>query len=167
MKQCVAVVLIIVLAAPPASAGQNQPKPIDWQKLQTGANVVLTITGGQSVTERVLFVNESVLVTRKAAPPRLSGGVENSLLEVGSYWTAVFNDGATAKSGRLRVSLGGVFDGDKKVADLTDVVRCTPRAEVLTISEGRHSHGARNVGIVLAALVGFIVVMAIAFRGMT
>jgi hypothetical protein len=58
-----------------------------------------------------------------------------------------------------------VCDGDTKLAELTDVVRHTPRAEALTISEGRHSHGARNVGMVLGAFLGSIVVMAVAFRG--
>ena len=50
MKHIIAVVLIGLLAAPPAAAGQNAGKPIDWQrarKLKAGTEIVLTVTGGQ------------------------------------------------------------------------------------------------------------------------
>jgi hypothetical protein len=158
MKQIVAVVLIIVLTAPPVLAGQKQLKPIDWQELKPGTKIVLTITGGQSMNERVLFVNESVLVTRKAAPPKLPEQVEKALLDVGSYWPAVFDVGVTGKSGRVRVSPDGVFDGDKKLADLTAVVRYTPRGEVLKVSKAPSS----NLGYyILIGIAAFFVIVGL------
>ena len=156
MKRIVAAVLITLLAAPPAPAAQKQPKPIDWQKLRTGTKIVLTTTEAQAVTERVVYVNESVLVTRKAAPPRLPERVEKALLDAGSWWPDVFNHGATSKSGSVRASLEGVFDGDKKLAELAEVVRYTPRADVLSISEPPHSHAGWWV---LIGVVAFFVVI--------
>lgn len=154
MKQCIAVVLSIVLAAPPVFADQKQPKPIDWRKLKTGVKIALTAAGGQPGTERVLLVSDSVLITRGAAPPKLPRPVEEFLFAVGARWPAIFNEGliATSDRERLRVSQDGVFEGGRKLADLTDVVRYTPRGDALSISEAPHSHVGRNA-LIVAALV--------------
>jgi len=166
MRRVVALVLIGALIAPSVSAAQAEGKPISWQeakKLKAGTKIVLTITGGQPVTERILFVNDSILVTRKAAPPKLAERVEKALLDSGSWWPEVFDHGATCKSGSVRVSLNGVFDGDRRVADLMDVVRHTPRADVLSVSEQAHSHvsGSKVVIVAVVVFVAIFVVRAI------
>lgn len=163
MRRMVALVLIGALIAPPALAGPTQGKPISWQKAQTlkaGTEIVVTVAGGQPKTERVLFVDEASLVTRKAAPPKLAGRVEKALLDVAANWPAVFDVGVTARSGRVRVSRDGVFDGDKKLADLTEVVRRTHRGDVLTIAEPPDRHMGRKIGLLV---IGAVVVAVIAF----
>jgi hypothetical protein len=92
-------------------------------------------------------------VTRKATPPRLPQPVERFLLAVGSRWPAILNEGSTCTSNSLLVSRDGVFDGEKKLAGLLDVVRQTPRGEVLAISDPHHSHALLVVVIVIAGLV--------------
>jgi hypothetical protein len=160
MKRIIAVVLITLLVAPPVDARQKQSEPIDWQKLKAGTEIVLTVVNGQPATERVLFVDEAILVTRRTAPPKLPGRVEKFLVGVGSRWPAIFNDGLTCTSDRLRVSQDGVFDGEKRLADLTEVVRYTPRSEVLTISEPPHSHVSWEKAAVVAIVVFAAILVA-------
>ena len=166
MKRVIAMILIGLLVAPPASAGQKQGKPIDWQKAQTlrpGTEIVLTVTGGQPTKVRLLFADEATLVTLKPTARQLPGGVERLLFSVSSQWPGIFNTGATYSSERLRVSQDGIFDRDQKLADLADVVQQTPRAGVQQIAEAPHSRIGRNIliGVGVAAAVVILVVLGL------
>jgi hypothetical protein len=160
MKRAIATVLIGLLVAPPASAGQKQGKPIDWQKAQTlkvGTEIVLAVAEGQPTRVRLLFADETTLVTMKASAPKLPGGVKNVLFSVGPLWPGILNTGATFISDeRLRVSQDGIFDRDKKLAELSDVVQQTPRGQVQAISEAPRSHRGRNIAIVVGVAVGML-----------
>jgi hypothetical protein len=59
---------------------------------------------------------------------------------------------ATSDGERLRVLQDGVFEGGRKLADLTEVVRNTPRGDAVSISEALHRHVGRNA-LIVAALV--------------
>ena len=162
MKRVIAMILIDLLVAPPASAGQKQGKPIDWQKAQTlkpGTEVVLTVTGAQPAKVRFLYADETALLTLKPTAPKLPGGVEKLLFSVGSEWPGIFNTGATYSSERLRVSQDGIFDRDQKLADLADVVQQTPRAGVQQIAEAPHSHVGRNILIGVGVAVGVLLII--------
>ena len=152
MKRLIAMILIGLLVAPPASAGQKQGKPIDWQKAQTlkpGTEVVLTVTGAQPAKVRFLYADETALLTLKPTAPKLPGGVEKLLFSVGSEWPGIFNTGATYSSERLRVSRDGIFDRDKKLADLSDVVQ--------QIAKPR-GHPLRNA-LIIASVVGAVILI--------
>jgi hypothetical protein len=154
MKRVIATVLIVLLIAPPAYAGQKQGKPIDWQKaqqLKPGTKIVLTVTGGQPTNVRLLFADEATLVTLKPTASKLPGGVEKALFSVGPQWPGIVNSGAMWSSERVRVSQDGIFDRDKKLAELSEVVQQTPREQVQAISETPHSHLGRWIAIAAAA----------------
>jgi hypothetical protein len=153
MKRAVAIMLIALLVASPVPAGQKPNKQLDWQKLKAGMQIVLTVAGGETVTERVLFVDDAILVTRRAPPPKLPGRVETALVDAASYWRSILNAGTTYRPDSVRVSQDGIFDGDKKLAELTEVVRYTPRGDVLAISQAAHSHVGRNVAIITLLVI--------------
>jgi hypothetical protein len=156
MKRVIAVILISLLVAPTASAGQKPPKLIDWQKaqqLKPGTEIVLTVSGGQPTKVRLLFADEAILMTLKATAPKLPRRVEEFLLDVGPRWPSVVSGGSWTFN-RLQVSPKGIFDGDEKLVDLAAVVQQTPRTDVLEIAEPPHSHVLRNVlGVVIIGLV--------------
>jgi hypothetical protein len=161
MKRVIAMILIGLLVAPPASAGQKQGKPIDWQKAQTlkpGTEVVLTVTGAQPAKVRFLYADETALLTLKPTAPKLPGSAKDTLFRLGPSWPAIFS-GSTFKDGRVHVSLAGIFDRDKKLADLSDVVQQTPREDVRAIFRPpSHSHFVRNFLIGFAVLIGVMLI---------
>jgi hypothetical protein len=162
MKRITATILIGLLVAPPASAGQKQGKPIEWQKaqkLKPGTEIVLTFTGGQPTKVRLLFADETTIVTIKPTAPKLPGGAEKVLLSVGPQWPSIFNTGVTYSDERLRVSQSGIFDRDKKLADLADVVQQTPRGGIQQIAEAPHSHVGRNILIGVGVAVGVLLII--------
>ena len=161
MQRIVAVILVILLVAPPASAGQTTNTPVDWdkvQRLKPGTTITLSIRGQAPTKVRFLFADETMLVTLKPTQPKLSGRVERTLFSIGSQWPAILNIGEGVEDGRVRVSRDGVFDGTQKVASLGDLVQQTPRGEVLSITEAAaqppHSHWVRNI------LIGFAIAVA-------
>jgi len=168
MKRIVAVILISLLVAPPASAGQKPAKPLDWEKLKglrAGTEIMLTVADGQATKVKLLFADDSILVTLKPTEPKLPNRVERPLLEVGSSWPAILEGVKDLRGDRVRVSPEGIFDGDQKVADLADVIQWAPRTDVLAVaevSEVPHSHWIRNifiaVGIIAAAIVGLVLI---------
>ena len=162
MKSVIAMTLIGMLVAPTESAGQKQGKPIDWQKAQKlkgGTEIVLTVTGSELTKVRLLFADEATLVTLKHTASKLSGGVEKLLFSVGPEWPAIFDTGATYSSERLRVSQDGIFDRDKKLAELSEVVKQTPRGSVQEIAEPPHSDAGRNIAIVVGVAVGVLLII--------
>jgi len=125
MKRIIAMILIGLLVAPPTSAGQKHGKPIDWQKVQKlkpGTEIVLTATGGQPTKVRLLFADEATFVTLKATSPKLPGRVQDALFGLGSKWLGILNEGQRQTVDQVRVSQDGIFDRDKKLADLADLV---------------------------------------------
>ena len=162
MKRGIAMVLVGLLVAPSASAGQKQGKPIDWQeaqKLKSGTEIVLTVTGDQPTKVRLLFADEATLLTLKPTAPKLPGGVQKSLFEIGAQWPGILNTGATWSSEHLRVAQDGIFDRDKKLAELSEVVQQTPRGGVQQIAEAPHSHVGRNILIGVGVAVGVLLII--------
>jgi hypothetical protein len=168
MRRILATILICLLVAPPASAGEKPGKRIEWQKAQKlkgGTEIVLTITGGQPAKVRLLFADEATLVTLKPTAPKLPGGVEKFLVGVGPKWPAVLSGSATSTAAPLRVSKDGIFDGDQKLAALADVVQQTPRGDVKEIAKPR-GHGRLIGWLVVGGILLFVVVgMAVAAAG--
>ena len=160
MKRLIAMILIGLLVAPPASAGQKQGEPIDWQRAQTlrpGTELVLTVTGGQPTKVRLLFADEAILITLKPDAPKLPGRVRDALFGLGSKWLGILDEGQRRTVDQVRVSQDGIFDRDKKLADLSDVVQRTPRGGVQQIAAAPHSHVGRNIAIGVAVVAGLFI----------
>jgi hypothetical protein len=156
MRRAVSVILIYLLAAPPASAAQSMGKPIEWQQVQTlkpGTEIVVRLARGGYRKVRLLFADDKVLITMKLDAPRLSGRVEKLLYGVGAGWPGVVEGAGSYEDHRLRVSRDGIFDGDKKLADLADVIQRSPRADVREITAPPRNT-SRNVRIGVAVAVG-------------
>jgi hypothetical protein len=167
MKRLIAMILVGLLVAPPASAGEKPGKPITWknvQQLKPGTEIVLTVTGGQPTTVRLLFADDTVLMTRKTLPT-LPGRVEKFLIGVGPAWPGIVRAGASYTAESLRVTRDGIFDGDQKLADLADVLQQTPPEEVVGISEGPRGHPKRNFAIFLLILTGVAIILGFAACG--
>jgi hypothetical protein len=161
MQRIVAVILVILLVAPPASAGQKPNAPVDWdkvQRLKPGTTITLSIRGQAPTKVRFLFADETMLVTLKPTQSKLSGRVERTLFSTGSQCPAILNTGGGVEDDRVRVLRDGVFDGTEKVGNLPDLVQQTPREDVLNIPEvAPHSHWVRNI------LIGFAIAVSIVF----
>jgi hypothetical protein len=155
MRSAVAVILICLLVAPPASAAQNIGTPIEWQQVQTlkpGTEIVVRFARGGYRKVRLLFADEKVLFTMKLDAPKLPGRVETLLYGVGAGWTGVVAGTGRYEAPPLRVSRDGIFDGDKKLADLADVIQQSPRADVREIT-ALPRNTSRDVKIVVAVAV--------------
>ncbi len=165
MHRIVAVILVMVLLAPPAWAGQTSAKPIARSKLPAlaaGTKVTLTVRDQPPTNVRFLFADEATVVTLKPTSVKLGKRVEHILLGFGFLWPGILNRGESVEDDRVRVSQNGIFDGDRKVCDLADVVQQTPREDVLSIAEPPHSHALRNflIGAAIAVATVFIAMAA-------
>lgn len=167
MRRLIATIFTVLLVAPSASAGQEGGKPSDWQHAQTltaGTEIVITAIGGGATKVRLLFADETHIVTLRPAAPKLPAGAQKFLLEVGPKWSSIINDGGTYTFEPLRVSQNGIFDGDKKLADLADVIQQTPRADVREIlkpsARKRHVWTGLAIGAGAGALGGFALLVS-------
>ena len=153
MKRPIAILLVSLLLAPPVSARQN--KPLEWpqvRKLRPGAEVMLTVSGGQPAKVQFLSADDAVLVTFKATALRLP---QDFVVGLGHHWQAIVDDAATYRFDRLRVSQEGLFDHDRKLAALEDLVLQTPRGEVVEVVV-QPSWWSRNWGWFVPAVVGVL-----------
>lgn len=156
MKRSLAAVLIASLVASPASAGQ---KPVEWEKvkkLSPGTEIVLTVAGGQPTKVHVMFADDARLLTLKEQGPKLSRRVEQFLFRAGPHWHDIVDRGGTYRGGTLRLSQAGLFDVDRKLADLTDLVQQTPRAEVAEVLVERSWWSRNWWWVVPVAVVSYV-----------
>lgn len=163
MRRAVSVILICLLVAPPASAAQNIGKPIEWQQVQTlkpGTEIVVRFARGGYRKVRLLFADEKVLFTMKLDAPRLPGRVERLLYGVEDGWPGLVEGAGSYEDQRLRVSRDGIFDGNKRLADLADVIQRSPRADVREITAPPR-HTSRNVRIGVAVAVSVVALGAL------
>ena len=69
---------------------------------------------------------------------------------------------ATYSTQRLRFHKTGIFDRDKKLAEVSDVVQQTPKGDVREVAEAPHSHVGRNIALGVAIAAGlFLVVLLV------
>jgi hypothetical protein len=142
MKRVIAMLLIALLVAPPASAAQAPDKPIAWEKVQTlkAGSTIFVTTGGAPTMTQLLFADEATLFTTKTpltTPPK---EVVRALYDVRAEWPAVARGEKDLRRGDLRVSKDGVFGSAGKLYDLADVVQVTSRHEVTQIARARGRH---------------------------
>jgi hypothetical protein len=166
MRRIVAIILVGLLVAPPASAAQKAGRPISWEearRLKAGTETVLTVTGGQPTKVRLLFADDAMLLTLNPARANVSAQVERTLVGIGVQWPAILRGGLTLGGNGVRVSHNGVFDGNQKVGDLAELIQQTPRGNVLAASAVPHSRRTRTIAIV-AAIAGAAILVSLVAR---
>jgi hypothetical protein len=137
------------------AAGQGQgtvaSPGLDWshvRKLDYGTGVAVALKDGRHLALRLLGADESTLFGVQPLEAKLPGRAERVLTDVGVSWTRILT-GDTIVAGHVRFSLEGIFDGDRKVANVQRLLR----EDIVGVSERPHSHAARNALIVLGAVL--------------
>jgi hypothetical protein len=156
---------------PPSAGDQDRDEASGWlrvEALQPGTEVTLTVTGTPAVKAQLLVASHSAVFVLRPAGPKLSGRVSRALLGVGSQWPAVFSGGvAYSLADGVRVADGGVYDGNRRVADLAQVVQRTPREDVSEIRVAGQRKGNKLRAAVAAGggfLLGAYIGTALAFK---
>jgi hypothetical protein len=115
------------------------------RKLAPGTEIIVTIEGAQPVGRHVVRVDESSLTLLNVADPLLPAAAKNVLRGVASNHPEHFS---AAKQGetfflekRVRLRQDGVFVGDRKVADLGQVVEHVARNDVAEIKTRKRGRG--------------------------
>jgi hypothetical protein len=149
---------------------QEDTRPEDeWsrvQRLNPGTSLTVVLNNGERVRGRLVFCDAAALITRNPDGPRLPARVEQALFGMDSAWSTILAGGGTS-SGQVRVTREGIFDGDVRVADLTQVIHQTTRDEISEIWGPARKRGSA-VGAVAGAgaglLVGFVAAMGLAYK---
>ncbi len=142
MRSIIHVPLVSLLVVQVAMAGQETGRPIPWEKTRkvtSGTEVILVVTGSQPSKVRLLFADDSMLLTLNPACQNLPAAVEQKLFRIGTKWPAILNGGQAVMEDGVRVARDGVFRGQEKVEDLADVIQQTPRETIQGIWECPHS----------------------------
>jgi hypothetical protein len=114
------------------------------RKLASGTEIVVAVEGSPPGERYVVRADESVLTVLNLVDPPLPAFARDVLRGVVSshpeYFSAAQRGGVIVLEKSLRLSLDGVFVGDRKVADLGQVVENVSRhqvAEIKTRQQGR------------------------------
>ena len=111
MAALVGVVLLapaLVGAQVNTSRGARTP---DWGKvctLEPGTEITLTVKDSPPAKVRVLFADETTVVTLRATAPSLPRRVKQVLFELGPKWSGIVNDGQRHTVYQVRVSQEGI-----------------------------------------------------------
>jgi hypothetical protein len=115
-----------------------------------------------AVKAQLLVASHDAVFVLKPGGPTLSGRVSRALIGVGRQWPAVFSGGvAYSQANGVRVEADGIFDGNRKVADLAKVVQRAPREDVREIRVPGQLKGSKRKAAVGAG-VGFFLGASIA-----
>jgi len=144
---------------------QDRDEASGWlrvEALQPGIEITLTVTGTPAVKAPLLVASHDAVFVLRAGGPKLPDRVSRALIGVGSQWPAVFSGGALYfLADGVRVADGGVFDGNRRVADLAQVVQRAPREDVREIRVPGQLKGSKLKAAVGAG-VGFFLGASIA-----
>jgi hypothetical protein len=120
---------------------------VEWsrvRKLASGTEIVVTLEGSQPGERYVVRADESDLTVLKVVDPPLPAAAKDVLRGVASnhpeYFSAAQQGGTFVLEKSVRLRADGVFVGDRKVADLGQVVENIARndvAEIKTRQKGR------------------------------
>jgi len=168
LSRSIASAIAAVRSAPAAQqfvGDQDRNRVSDWsrvQQLQPGTEATLTLTGSPAAKVRLLVASDDAVFVLRPGGPKVPDRVSRALVGVGSQWPAVFSGGvAYSLADGVRVADGGVFDGNRRVADLAQVVQRTPREDVREIRVAGKRKGNKllaavgaGAGLLVGAYVG-------------
>jgi hypothetical protein len=174
LSRSIASAIAAVRLEPPAqpSAGdQDRDRDPDWsrvQQLQPGTEATLTVTGTPAATVRLLVASDDAVFVLRPGGPKLPDRVSRALVGIGGQWPAVFSGGvAYSQADGVRVEADGIFDGNRKVADLAQVVQRAPREDVREIRVAGKRKGNKLLAVVGAGggfLLGASIGMGLALK---
>jgi len=153
---------------------------LDWSrlhKLAPGTEIIMTVGGSQPEGRYVVRVDESGLTVLNVTSLPLPPAVKSVLRSVASshpdYLSAAQQGGTFVLEQSVRLRLDGVFVGDRKIADLGQVIETIARddvAEIKTRKKGRGVWGHLGpiggyfVGAISGGVVAGVVCQAAAGR---
>lgn len=154
------------IAAHRFAGAQDRDNVPDWsrvERLQPGTEITLTVAGSPAAKVRLLVASDAAVFVLTPGGPKLPDRVSRALLGIGGQWPGVFSDGvAYSQTDGVRVAEGGIFDGNRRVADLAEVVRRAPRGDVTEIRVPGRRKGNKMLaavgaggGFLLGASIGF------------
>jgi hypothetical protein len=166
MKRVIAMLLIVLLIVPSASAAEKPGKPLAWEKVQDltmGSTIFVTTGRGKPVKAQLLFADEATLFTSTTDMATLPNEVAVALYDVRAEWPAVARGEKDHTWGLLRISKDGVFNGDGKLYDLSAVVQVTSRQEVTKIAPAIPQVQGESRTRLVFAILGTIAVLVVAY----
>jgi hypothetical protein len=128
------------------------------RKLAPGTEIIVTVEGSQPGGRYVVRADESDLTVLNVADPPLPAAVKAVLRGVASshpdYFSAAQQGGTFVLEQRVRLQLDGVFLGDRKVADLGQLLENIARDDIAEIKTRQRGRGVWGH---LGALGGYFV----------
>jgi len=137
-----ATALILALLASPVGAQEREWSRV--RRLEPGGAITLTIDGAQPAEHVFVSADANGLTILSPDGPGLPSSVARTLRRLAEQQPAILetaSKGGTVLVDNLRLTSGGVFVGDRKLADLESVVRTIARPEVAEISVRRQGRG--------------------------
>jgi hypothetical protein len=156
----------------PSSAGdQDRERVSDWsrvQQLQPGTEATLTLRGSPAAKVRLLVASNDAVFVLRPGGPKVPDRVSRALVGVGSQWPSVFSGGVPySLADGVRVADGGIFDGNRRVADLAQVVQRAPREDVREIRVAGKRKGNKRMAAIGAAVGAGAGLLVGAFVGLS
>jgi hypothetical protein len=169
MRTLLAVVLLLCAAAGPihaqnrwtisnvdAEARRLGARPqADWRavmKLAPGAEIVVSRRGGPAQTRRFLAADDAGLVLLDERQPNLSASARRALLAMAREhidYNRLFRGELFFVLEGVRVAADGVYEGNSRVAEITEVVERSLRGDILRVALPPERRGSW-----LGALIG-------------
>ncbi len=144
-----------------ASATQSESRSKDWSRvtrLAPGRKIVVEVQDGGAASHVFVRADDFELVVLNLSDPPLDAAVRRILQEVASthpeYFVQVFA-GLRFVQGDVHVAPDGVFLRDRKVAEVSDVVRRIPRPDVTAVKTPPQRRGSL-IGAAIGAAGGFV-----------
>jgi len=161
--------------SPPAAqqfvGDQDRNRVSDWsrvQQLQPGTEITLTDAGSLAAKTRLLGATDAAVFVRMPGGPTLPDRVSRALIDIGGQWPEVFSGAvAYSQADGVRVEAAVIFDGNRKVADLAQVVRRAPREDVREIRVPGQRKGNTRMAAVGAAVGAGIGLLVGAYVGLS
>ena len=179
MRHAVAVALICALFAPSLSAGQ--PEEVQWsnvRELSPGARMTLTREGEPSHTAQFLAADETGFKALNASDLQLPAGAAKALIRKASAQPDQLLSVAPGRSLRIEgdvvLSVAGLFDGTRKVAEYDRVIESISRHDLetgavrLERAEGLHRMATSSkvlIGLGIAVAIPVVIFVAICTVG--
>lgn len=134
----------------------------DWYgvlRLVAGKPIVITERGRLPEPRRFLAADDAEIVVLNDRHPELSARTRRVLLDMAYErvdYARLFRGELFFVHENVRVAADGVFAGDRKIADTSEVIERIPRGDVLVVALPPKRHGS-ILGAVIGAGGGFLI----------
>jgi hypothetical protein len=143
MKAIISTTLVLVSVASRAYAQTDA----DWSRvsrLKPGGELMVVLKGTDETRRHFVSADEGIMRVLNLDDVAMPARTSRALREIASESPQDFQNaasGATFVNGRLRLSSAGVFDGDRKIADLQQVLETRARADIVEVRTRQKGQG--------------------------